>query len=453
MQTNVSISKYINTKFRDYAIYTIAHRGIPDFYDGLTNAQRLAILSAPQTLTKTMSLVGDCIKKGYGHGNGSLEGTISKLARTFSVSESILIGDGFFGSPVNHEHAAARYTMVKLNPKVAALLKETSILNEDNDGFTGLKVNLPFGLFNHITGIAVAYKSVILPRKESDIRDYINGNSDNELLPSFIGYTGKIELVKDKGTSTWVLHPVIHVDDESRTLTIKELPPLIKYDSYIRKLRDFLEQIDCKVISKSTNDIHLEIKCKQTEDFDFEIFKESIFKKSSVVVAEHITFIKDGTLCTYPTVNDYLFDFREELKKIKFNYLKKEHLNIDEQREYLGNKYEYLAFMLGIKRKDDDIDAFLKNYSSSIQSKLRQMPLHKLSQEELTRTEKEIQQLEKDLIKKQQEINKQEVVYSTYNPLKKFKKFQSNMLDEVEYNGMEVYQINNITEEENSYSF
>ena len=44
--------------------------------------------------------------------NSSMSQAICKLARPFGCSDQILLGDGFFGSPVNPVPYAPRYTQV-----------------------------------------------------------------------------------------------------------------------------------------------------------------------------------------------------------------------------------------------------------------------------------------------------------------------------------------------------
>lgn len=63
------ISKFIDTGFRDYALYVLMFRGIPAFEDGLTPVQRYILDNSPQTISKTLSVVGKCIEAGYHHGN------------------------------------------------------------------------------------------------------------------------------------------------------------------------------------------------------------------------------------------------------------------------------------------------------------------------------------------------------------------------------------------------
>jgi hypothetical protein len=47
--------------------------------------------------------------------NSSMSQAICKLARPFGCSDQILLGDGFFGSPVNPVPSAPRYTQVKIS--------------------------------------------------------------------------------------------------------------------------------------------------------------------------------------------------------------------------------------------------------------------------------------------------------------------------------------------------
>jgi DNA gyrase/topoisomerase IV subunit A len=123
--------------------------------------------------------VGACITDGYHHGDKSLTGAINKLARPFGNSEQLLLGDGFFGSPVNHEASAARYTSVRINPKIAEMIRKSNFLNKKNDegAWNPLWVDLPIGLTNTIIGIAVGYATTVLPRDLNDVQKYLDGKA------------------------------------------------------------------------------------------------------------------------------------------------------------------------------------------------------------------------------------------------------------------------------------
>jgi len=63
------ISKFIDTKFRDYALYVLTSRGIPSFYDALTPVQRYILKNTPSSFVKTLTVVGKVIQDGYHHGD------------------------------------------------------------------------------------------------------------------------------------------------------------------------------------------------------------------------------------------------------------------------------------------------------------------------------------------------------------------------------------------------
>lgn len=63
------ISKWIDTKYRDYAVYVLSDRGIPNFYDALTPVQRFILKNAPTSSVKTLAVIGRVIADGYHHGD------------------------------------------------------------------------------------------------------------------------------------------------------------------------------------------------------------------------------------------------------------------------------------------------------------------------------------------------------------------------------------------------
>jgi DNA gyrase subunit A len=74
------ISKFIDVKFRDYAVYVLESRGIPSFYDALTPVQRYILKNSPSSFNKTLTVVGKCIQDGYHHGDCIFGNTKINLA-------------------------------------------------------------------------------------------------------------------------------------------------------------------------------------------------------------------------------------------------------------------------------------------------------------------------------------------------------------------------------------
>lgn len=63
------ISKFIDTRYRDYAVYVLESRGIPSFFDALTTVQRYILKNSPLTFNKSLTVVGKAIQDGYHHGD------------------------------------------------------------------------------------------------------------------------------------------------------------------------------------------------------------------------------------------------------------------------------------------------------------------------------------------------------------------------------------------------
>jgi hypothetical protein len=66
---SLPISKFLDTKYRDYAVYVLEQRGIPGFADALTPVQRYILKNSPSSFNKSLTVVGKCIQDGYHHGD------------------------------------------------------------------------------------------------------------------------------------------------------------------------------------------------------------------------------------------------------------------------------------------------------------------------------------------------------------------------------------------------
>ena len=338
-----TITNIIENNFKEYAIYTLENRGIPSFYDSLTNVQRLILLNTPLKSTKTLSVVGECIKSGYHHGDSSCSGAINKLARPVGCSFNILEGDGFFGSPLNFVAAQPRYTSVKLSSYTNQIIQELKFLNtkDDEGNYNSLNVYFPLGLLTSILGIAVGYQTKILPRKKEEIEKFLNDKKAN-LSPYFKNFKGKIS-VYNKLTNSWLIEGEIILDEENKNIQIKSIPPLMQYKSFIRKLDKLLYEEDVIVETKSQDNVDINIKIRNTEDWNE--LKERIIKYTKLIVKENIIFIKDGKVLEYECIEDYLTDFKIKNKLLnyeKMNYI----LNEDNKTlEFLKYKKTFFEFI------------------------------------------------------------------------------------------------------------
>lgn len=413
----LNITNYINNNFREYAIYTLINRGIPGFYDSLTNVQRLILLNTPTKFVKSLTVVGDAIKAGYHHGNQSLEKSISRLARPFDCAERLLIGDGFFGTQVEPNAASARYTSVMINEKIDKIIKEFSFLNTKSveGGLNPLNINFPIGLLLCSMGIAVGHRTMILPRNFKHIQEYLEGKRKT-LTPYFEGFTGKIEKYNNL-ENAWLLEGDVDVYDKQFLINIKSLPPLIKYDSFIKKLGLILGDLDFKLINNSKTTIDISIKLNTIDADAWQSVKEKILKATKIIFKESVVLIKDKQVLEYDCVEDYLEDF-----KVKNLFLKRDsityYINLyQEEIEFLEAKLKFFIWILDQKKKnhysEDEVSKFLGQFNPQIYQRLDNIKLRKLNEDEIRKTEISIVEYRQKVKMSKEELNQFEKFLKT----------------------------------------
>lgn len=436
----LTITNHINNNYRSYALYTLSSRGIPNFYDALTNVQRIILMNTPLKHTKTMSVVGNCFSAGYRHGDMSCSSAISKLAKIHGNAFSILNGDGFFGNSINSDAASPRYTSVSLNKDIHEIILKYKYLNsksEDGD-YKALHVDFPIGLLTTIVGIAVGYKTTILPRKMQDIITYLNGKKKS-VQPFFIGYTGTVKQFEDL-KNAWLFEGEYTVCENK--ITITSLPPLMSYKSFIAKLAKIISAYDISIENKTSDTVNIAITFKDT--IGYEACIEKIIKLTKQIVRESMVFIKDSAVLEYSNLEDYLDDYRNykhtiDLKNYEWmvNFCKKE-------IEYLKAKQEYFKFM---KSKKDieyiEIDAFIKQYPIEITERLVKILLKSLNKTEDIDIIKEIENYKLEVSKYYKLIAEKQDIIDNLDFTLKVKRTPNKLIENelLEINDIEVLQI------------
>lgn len=422
------ISEFIENEYREYAVYSLASRAIPSFYDGLTNAQRFIINTATRKYNSCLKIVGDAKSAGYHHGNTSLEKTLNSLARPFLCSEPILEGDGFFGNPINQDPAASRYTSARISSRVLDAISKYKDLNERNmdGGWDLMHTEIPIGLFTLTTDIAVGYSCKILPRKLEHIESFFKGTRKN-IKPYFIDYTGEIvKNKKKKSRSSWIIKPNIKHDISKKTITILDYSPTISYTKFTENLNKILNDYKCKVINNTRDKIDMTLKFNRNiSEESFMDVVEQVVSKSTTIFTENIILVKDGSVLEYVSIEDYLKDFknyREFLLKDKIEYDLSE---LESELKYLLARAEYLKFMLTKKRKDQEVEKFLKKYDSTIYNRLDSIKLRNLNTDYQKKTDSMIKDVKSEISSTKKEFNKQSKVCSKIKTVVKHAKFFS----------------------------
>ena len=404
--SNVEISDFINKDYRQYAIKTLEARGIPSFYDALNPAQRYIINAAPSRFVSCIKIVGDAKSSGYKHADDSLEKSIVSLTRPFRCSDPILIGDGFFGSPIEPRASAPRYTSAMLSPNSKKILDKYSVLNKaDIDGYINkFHVDMPIGLLKNIKGIGVGYASDILPRKPEHIISFLEGKRKT-LNPWFRNFNGTIEKVKGSKCS-WIINPDISHNTNHTRIYVKDISPTIKYPTYLKSLAKIIGDTGCSLLNDSKDKIDITIKTPRgMSAVDRQNVYDKILSISTEKYTENVLFVMDSTVLIYDSVEDYMQDFSRYRVFVERDYYTNRKNHYDSELEYLKAKLEYLIFMNSKKRKLEDIENFLSTYDRGIYNRLDSIRLRNLNSEYIAVTKKEIQDMENSIKGLEDEIS------------------------------------------------
>src|ERR1700710_2253715 len=172
----LTLGKYAEQAYLDYAISVVKGRALPDVSDGQKPVQRRLLfamnemgLRADAKPVKSARVVGDVLGKYHPHGDQSAYDALVRLAQDFSLRYPLIDGQGNFGSRDGDGAAAMRYTEARLTPIAKLLLDEIDMGTVDfmpnyDGSFQEPKLfpaRLPFLLLNGASGIAVGMATEI----------------------------------------------------------------------------------------------------------------------------------------------------------------------------------------------------------------------------------------------------------------------------------------------------
>ncbi len=546
--TSLPISKFINSRYRDYAVYVLEQRGIPSFYDALTPVQRYILMNSPSSYQKTLSVVGKSIEAGYHHGNclaydtkinlsdgsqvtigewhdnerdrnkivksvnsyiteklgwghsprigqetneylevclengeiikctfkhpflvvrtntvwidadmlnvgdvlfslkhnqtikqinkiiskepvkfyditvnlfhnfsitdseiivhnSALEGAIAKLARPFGCAMQVLEGYVFFGSEVCPDPAAPRDTSVKISNNANDILKKYKHLTkkEPEGAYEPFWMDVPLGLTLPIVGISVGYKTTILPRKLEDIQAYLRGDIKS-LKPSFMDFTGSIQKYQGAKNS-WLISSNITIS--GNRMEVRSIPPILRYSSVLKRLDWLITKYESniRILNNSNTKVCIDVVYLGKKQDEWKEIQDFVKKVFSVLVAESPVFIKDEQVLVYDSIEQYLDDYKWQVKRLLYNQNLYEKNFLSKELEFNKAKKEFVNFMLVKKRSIEEVDVFLGPFENDTKDRLERLTSKKFTKDELLQTDAKIKELEKDLKTKIKELD------------------------------------------------
>ena len=128
---SINVADEIKNSFLDYSMSVIISRALPDARDGLKPSQR-RILYAMSELSlypgrkhfKCAKICGDTSGNYHPHGEAVIYPTLVNMAQPWSMRETLVDGQGNFGSVAGAPPAAMRYTAARLTHLGAALMDD-----------------------------------------------------------------------------------------------------------------------------------------------------------------------------------------------------------------------------------------------------------------------------------------------------------------------------------------
>jgi DNA gyrase subunit A len=190
----INVAEEVSRSFLDYSMSVIISRALPDARDGLKPSQR-RILFAMQQLSlypgrkpyKCAKICGDTSGNYHPHGEAVIYPTLVHMAQPWAMRETLVEGQGNFGSVEGDPPAAMRYTEARMTHLGAALM--TDMDNDTVDFVPNYDERLtepmvfpaafPNLLVNGGTGIAVGMATNIPPHNLGEVIDGICAQIDD----------------------------------------------------------------------------------------------------------------------------------------------------------------------------------------------------------------------------------------------------------------------------------
>jgi DNA gyrase subunit A len=191
----INVADEMSQSFLEYSMSVIISRALPDARDGLKPSQRRLLyamhsdlsLSPSKKHLKCARIVGETMGKYHPHGDGAIYPTLVNMAQDWSMRETLVDGQGNFGSVEGDPPAAMRYTEARMTHAGSILMtdleKETVdfVVNYDetNTEPSVLPAAFPNLLVNGGTGIAVGMATNCAPHNLGEIVDGTCATIDN----------------------------------------------------------------------------------------------------------------------------------------------------------------------------------------------------------------------------------------------------------------------------------
>ncbi|MDA8876431.1 DNA gyrase subunit A, partial [Akkermansiaceae bacterium] len=194
----INVADEMSKSFLDYSMSVIISRALPDARDGLKPSQRRLLyamhhdlsLSASKAHLKCARIVGETMGKYHPHGDGAIYPTLVNMAQPWTMRETLVNGQGNFGSVEGDAPAAMRYTEARLTHMGSAMMtdleKDTvdhqTTYDENSTEPVVMPAAIPNLLINGGTGIAVGMATNIPAHNMGEVINGVCARIDNPYI-------------------------------------------------------------------------------------------------------------------------------------------------------------------------------------------------------------------------------------------------------------------------------
>ncbi len=195
---SINVADEMSKSFLDYSMSVIISRALPDARDGLKPSQRRLLyamhhdlsLSASKAHLKCARIVGETMGKYHPHGDGAIYPTLVNMAQPWTMRETLVNGQGNFGSVEGDAPAAMRYTEARLTHMGSAMMtdleKDTvdhqTTYDENSTEPVVMPAAIPNLLVNGGTGIAVGMATNIPAHNMGEVIDGVCARIENPYI-------------------------------------------------------------------------------------------------------------------------------------------------------------------------------------------------------------------------------------------------------------------------------
>lgn len=412
------ISEVAKNEWKQFALYTIESRAIPNMIDGMKPVQRFVLYSSIKNskseYKKVSAIAGVVSGYGYNHGETSAASAAQLMAAEWANNICLIQGRGSFGTRLVQEAAAPRYTYTRLHENFNKYIKDIDQApvhaDPEHEPPAFYVPIIPLVLVNGVKGIGTGFATEILPRDPVGLAracaEYLNtGKIVRRVNVKFPDFKGKV--VRDRTEGKFYCHGKYSKKGKT-TLLIDEIPYGYDRESYV-KILDKLEEDDLIVSYDDNcdkNGFNFEVKLKQNSSANWT--DEQIEKNFKLVkpFTENITVIDEcGNLKEYDDERELIKDFCEYRNTIIQQRIDARVSETQEAARWLNVKKQFIQAVLDNKivfknKKKDAVSEQILKVTDAIEEdcdRLLRINLMSLTQELVKALGEEIAEKKKEI--------------------------------------------------------